>query len=156
MSAGPIATIKASVAEHYGFRVGDLISARKTRDVTRARHIAMWLCNRLTTRSATEIGRHFGNRDRKTVTNAWERIEERMAAYPVLKAEVEALAVTIAASAGASSAGYGELRGRALAMLDQARLVECEVARLRTMAIAMLAAAETGGPAVEAEASPPG
>ena len=156
MSAGPIATIKASVAEHYGFRVGDLISARKTRDVTRARHIAMWLCNRLTTRSATEIGRHFGNRDRKTVTNAWERTEERMAAYPVLKAEVEALAVTIAASAGASSAGYGELRGRALAMLDQARLVEREVARLRTMATAMLVAAETGRPAVETEASPPG
>ena len=77
MSAGPtIAAILRHVAAHYGFRASDLISARKARDVTRARHVAMCLCRRLTPRPAAEIGRHFGNRDRKTVTNAWERTEE--------------------------------------------------------------------------------
>ena len=42
-----LAAIKQHVAARYGLTVNDLISARKERHATRARHIAMWLCRAL-------------------------------------------------------------------------------------------------------------
>ena len=109
----------------------------------------MWLCSALTKHTATMIGKRFGGRDHSTVAYAWRQAEARMEADPALKAEVEALQAAIAASASASSESDAVLQGRALAMLDQARIVEDEAARLRSMATAMLAAAGAG-------AAPPG
>ena len=42
-----LVAIKQPVAAYYGLTVNDLISARKERHATRARHIAMWLCRAL-------------------------------------------------------------------------------------------------------------
>ena len=146
MSGRPtIAAIKARVAEHYGVTVNDLDSARKTRDVSAPRHIAMWLCRELTQHAPTQIGRDFG--DRKTVVNAWARVDARMAADPALRAEVVALAEKIAASARATDAGCSPVRDTALALHSEARTLEESAARLVALANKLIASTETGGSA---------
>ena len=147
MSGPTIAAIQQHVAAHYGLQVNDLVSARTARDVTRARHIAMWLCRRFTPQPASVVGRQFGGRDHTTVLSAWRGLEARMEAAPDLKAEIGTLAAVIAAAERTLAAGDPALRDRALAMLDQVQAVEDELARLRTMAAAIVAEAEPDGQA---------
>lgn len=70
--------IQRKVAEHFGIRMADMHSARRSRNVARPRQIAMYLCKRLTQRSLPEIGRKFGGRDHTTVMHAVRKIEELM------------------------------------------------------------------------------
>ena len=141
--APSIAAIQRHATARYGLTVGDLTSARKERRATRARHIAMWLCRALTRHGATKIGTAFGGRDHSTVAAAWRGLEQRMAADAGLKAEVEALRVSILAGACAQADTAGPtLRNLALAALDQARIAETEVARCRATAADLLAALE--------------
>ena len=70
MSGPTIAAIQRHVAAHYGVEVDNLVSPRRTRDLVRPRHVAMWLCRQLTRSSPAAIGRRFGDRDRKTVVHA--------------------------------------------------------------------------------------
>lgn len=147
MSGRPtIAAIQRHVAGRYGVTVNDLVFARKTRNVTAPRHIAMWLCRELTLHSPTRIGRGFGDRDRKTVMNAWERAEERMNADPALKAEVEALRSTIAASARAPDSG-GSVRDAVFALRSKARALQERAAHLDAIADTLIASTESGEPA---------
>ena len=141
MRDGPIATVKACVAEHYGVTVNALVSARKGRGVTGPRHIAMWLCRELTPFSPAQIGRQFGNRDRKTVVNAWGRAEARMAADPILKTEVEALADAIAAPGGVPAVSGSPARDTAFALRNEAQALRERAARLNTLADNLLESA---------------
>ena len=141
-----IAAIQRHVAARYGLAVSDLTSARKERRATRARHIAMWLARALTHHGATTIGTAFGGRDHSTVAAAWRGLDRRMAADDGLKAEVEALRVAILAAARApADAADPTLRQLALAAFDQARIVEAELARLRSTNAALFAALEARG-----------
>ena len=97
MSAASIARIKRRVAAHYGVEVNDLVSVRTARQVTRPRHVAIYLCRRLTPFSAAAIGKHFGGRDRTTVASAWRGIEARLADDSGLAAEIENLRTAIEA-----------------------------------------------------------
>ena len=134
------------MAAHYGLAAGDLTSARKARRATRARHIAMWLARALTRHGATAIGRAFGGRDHSTVAAAWRGLETRIAADAGLKEEVEALRVAIlAAGLAQADAADPTLQQLALAALDQARIVEAELARWRSTNAALFAALEAGG-----------
>ena len=144
--APTIAAIQRHVAAHYGLAVGDLTSACKERRATRARHIAMWLARALTHHGATAIGTAFGGRDHSTVAAAWRGLETRIAADAGLKEEVEALRVAIlAAGLAQADAADPTLRQLALAALDQARIVEAELARWRSTNAALFAALEAGG-----------
>ena len=68
--------IQRRVADYYKLKPGDLLSARRAREVARPRQVAMYLAKRLTPRSLPEIGRRFGNRDHTTVMHAVKRIDE--------------------------------------------------------------------------------
>lgn len=70
-----IAEIQAAVARRFCVTTLDLRSARRSRNLVRPRHIAMWMARHLTLCSIPEIGRHFGDRDHSTVTHAVERID---------------------------------------------------------------------------------
>ena len=141
-----IAAIQRHVAARYGLAVGDLTSARKERHATRARHIAMWLARALTHHGATKIGTAFGGRDHSTVAAAWRGLERRMATDADLKEEVEALRVAILA-AGCAQADTADptLHQLALAVFDQARIAETEIARWRSANAALFAALEARG-----------
>lgn len=80
MSEHPtIAAIQAAVCDRYGVGIADLLSSRQGRRIGRPRHVAMWLCRRLTPHSMCMIGRRFGYRDHSSVYNA-ERVMERLVA----------------------------------------------------------------------------
>lgn len=62
--------IKKAVASHFGLKVSDIISKRRTKNLSFPRHIAMYLCRKHTTCSYPEIGAHFGGRDHSSVIHA--------------------------------------------------------------------------------------
>jgi len=73
-----IENIQKTVAEYYKIRVHDLLSARRSRSVTRPRQIAMALSKELTNHSLPEIGDSFGGRDHTTVLHACRKVAELM------------------------------------------------------------------------------
>lgn len=62
--------IKSAVAEHFGLKVSDIISKRRTKNLSFPRHIAMYLCRKHTTASYPDIGQNFGGRDHSSVIHA--------------------------------------------------------------------------------------
>jgi chromosomal replication initiator protein len=68
--------IQKAVVEHYGIRLADMTSSRRSRAVARPRQMAMFLAKQLTPRSLPEIGKKFGGRDHTTVMHAVRQIEK--------------------------------------------------------------------------------
>ncbi len=83
--------IQRKVAEYYGLKLGDMLSARRAIEVARPRQVAMYLAKKLTPRSLPEIGRRFGGRDHTTVMHAVKRIDELRAKDPELDGDVAQL-----------------------------------------------------------------
>jgi chromosomal replication initiator protein len=71
-----IENIQKTVADYYKIRVADLLSARRSRSVTRPRQIAMALAKELTNHSLPEIGDAFGGRDHTTALHACRKVAE--------------------------------------------------------------------------------
>ena len=71
-----IENIQRTVAEYYKIRVSDLLSARRSRSITRPRQVAMALAKELTSHSLPEIGQAFGGRDHTTVLHACRKVKE--------------------------------------------------------------------------------
>ena len=69
-----IDNIQKTAAEYFKIRVSDLLSARRSRSITRPRQIAMSLAKELTNHSLPEIGDAFGGRDHTTVLHACRKI----------------------------------------------------------------------------------
>jgi hypothetical protein len=87
----PLRAIQRAAARHYGVRVADLLSARRTREVVGPRHVAMYLAKALTPRSLPEIGRQFGGRDHTTVLHAVRKIDRLVRAGAAEAAAVAAI-----------------------------------------------------------------
>ncbi|MEO1040199.1 MAG: chromosomal replication initiator protein DnaA [Pseudomonadota bacterium] len=83
--------IQKAAAAQFGVTVDDIISKRRTQSVVRPRHIAMYLCKTLTTRSLPDIGRRFGGRDHSTVIHAVNKIAERLPSDAALADDVDAV-----------------------------------------------------------------
>ncbi len=71
-----IENIQKTVAEYFKIRVHDLLSARRSRSITRPRQIAMALSKELTNHSLPEIGDAYGGRDHTTVLHACRKVAE--------------------------------------------------------------------------------
>lgn len=85
------ALIQNIVAEHYGLRVDDFKSKRRTRDISFPRQLAMYLCRELTDLSLPKIGEEFGGRDHTTVIHAHEKISTDSKKDPQLEATIKIL-----------------------------------------------------------------
>lgn len=83
--------IIAAVCQRYDIDRNDLVSARRTMNVVRPRHIAMYLAKMLTLKSFPEIGRQFGGRDHTTVLFAVNKITRLRAAFVDLDTELSEL-----------------------------------------------------------------
>ena len=71
-----IENIQQTVAEYYKIRVADLLSKRRTREITRPRQLAMSFAKEFTNLSLPQIGDRFGGRDHTTVLHACRKIAE--------------------------------------------------------------------------------
>ena len=66
--------IQEVVASHFRIKIDDLVSKRRTRNVTIPRQLAMFLCREMTDWSLPKIGEFFGGRDHTTVIHAYEKV----------------------------------------------------------------------------------
>jgi chromosomal replication initiator protein len=83
--------IGAVVAEARGLSPRGLASRSRSRDVTAARQLAMYLSRKLTRLPLTEIAHRFGRHDHTTVLHACTVIEARRGADPAFSATVDRL-----------------------------------------------------------------
>ncbi len=77
--AGPRFTgadIIKHVARHYGLKVSEIKSRNNAKPISFPRHVAMYLCRRLTELSLPEIGKQFNNKHHSTVKYSIDKIEE--------------------------------------------------------------------------------
>lgn len=72
--------IKRAVSIHFNIKVSDIISKRRTKNLSWPRHIAMYLCRKHTTASYPEIGNQFGGRDHSSVIHAANVVTTKVAA----------------------------------------------------------------------------
>lgn len=86
--------IHAAVCRHYGIKAADLFSERRTHDLIRPRHVALYLAKALTFKSLAEIGRRYG-RDHTSVISAVNRITRLMHTDAQLAADVAAIRKTL-------------------------------------------------------------
>lgn len=71
-----IDNIQKTVADYYHLKIVELLSKKRTRNLTRPRQIAMSLARELTTMSLPEIGKAFGGKDHSTVIHACKAVAE--------------------------------------------------------------------------------
>jgi len=69
-----IDNIQKTVADYFRIKIVDMLSKRRTRNLTRPRQIAMTLARELTPMSLPEIGNAFGGKDHSTVIHACQTI----------------------------------------------------------------------------------
>jgi len=69
-----VGLIIRTVARHYGVKVEEMKSHRRTAVLALPRHVAMYLAKEITTRSFPEIGCQFGDRDHTTIMYGAQKI----------------------------------------------------------------------------------
>jgi chromosomal replication initiator protein len=65
-----IEDIQHAVAKYFDIKVSEMVSKRRTKNLSFPRHVAMYLCRKHTTSSYPEIGLKFGGRDHSSVIHA--------------------------------------------------------------------------------------
>lgn len=85
--ADPFERILDLVARYYRLFPERILSRDGQSEVVRARHVSMWLCRQLTTKSLAEIGRAH-RRDHGTVLHAMEAMANRSATDSKFAAEL--------------------------------------------------------------------
>lgn len=83
--------IKTETSKYFNVTTDALCSASRSRALTEARQIAMYLCRELTDLSLPAIGQEFGGRDHTTVMYANKKITEAMGAKPKVYNDVTEL-----------------------------------------------------------------
>jgi chromosomal replication initiator protein len=81
--------IKRAVAMHFNIKVSDIVSKRRTKNLSFPRHIAMYLCRKHTTASYPEIGEHFGGRDHSSVIHAATVVSSKLSTDTQVKSFVD-------------------------------------------------------------------
>jgi hypothetical protein len=90
-----IREIQTAVCKHYGVKLSEMLSKRRTADIVRPRQIAMFLCKKLTPHSLPQLGRRFGSRDHTTVLHAVGKMAHLETRDPDLAEDLEILIKTI-------------------------------------------------------------
>lgn len=86
-----VADVIAAVAEHYSIPPKYLVAQNRSREVSQARHIALYLSKELTGCSLTEIGFKMGRRTHSTVLHSVDLVKEQMEFDPVVRQHVAQL-----------------------------------------------------------------
>jgi Bacterial dnaA protein helix-turn-helix/GcrA cell cycle regulator len=86
-----IRSIMQAVAAFYRISVLDIASRSRTGNIVRPRHVACFLCRKLTAMSLSEIGRRVGGTDHAAVLHAVRKIERRIGEDADLAAQVAAI-----------------------------------------------------------------
>jgi len=83
--------IQETVANYYNLTVDDIISKKRTANVTYARHVAMYLSRMILDKPLKDIGRDFGGKDHTTIIHAVDKITSNLDKNKSLKKELSDL-----------------------------------------------------------------
>lgn len=61
---------------YYPYSLDDLRSKTRSKELSHARHIAMYLMKKMTGKSLRDIGMYLGGRDHSTVMHALTKVEQ--------------------------------------------------------------------------------
>ncbi|NDC82086.1 chromosomal replication initiator protein DnaA [bacterium] len=86
-----ITHIKRKVCDYFNVSNVDLCSKGRTRELTYARQIAMYLARELTNVSLPKIGENFGDRDHSTVMHACDKVKTLLVNDPETKSIINLL-----------------------------------------------------------------
>ncbi len=64
------------VARHYGLKVSEIKSRTNAKQIAFPRHVAMYLCRKLTDMSLPEIGKQFNDKHHSTVKYSIDKVED--------------------------------------------------------------------------------
>lgn len=90
-----IDNIQKTVADYYRIKMAELLSKKRTRNLTRPRQIAMSLTRELTSMSLPEIGNSFGGKDHSTVIHACKTISRLRSIDTTIDADYKILLQTL-------------------------------------------------------------
>lgn len=83
--------IRKTVADYFHFQPMELVSKKRTKDLTYARHLMVYLARELTKCSLPEIGRYLGGRDHTTILHANDVIKSKLSTDPSTTKHVQDL-----------------------------------------------------------------
>ena len=78
------------VAEHYGINAEDILSKKRSAEITTPRHVFMYLCKEMTDLTLKAIGA-FTERDHSTVLHAINKIENEIENNPDTKEKINVI-----------------------------------------------------------------
>lgn len=90
----PKKIIKA-VADYYGLTHQQITSKTRTKNISNARHISIYLCRKLLNISYIKIGDEFGGRDHSTIISACSKVEKGIKKDETLAAAVKEIEKTL-------------------------------------------------------------
>jgi chromosomal replication initiator protein len=90
-----IENIQKTVADYFRLKIVDLLSKKRTRNLTRPRQMAMALARELTTMSLPEIGNAFGGKDHSTVIHACKTMADLRSSNTTIDADYKILLQTL-------------------------------------------------------------
>ena len=83
-----MADIVGAVAEYCNIPEKSILSANRSKEIMRARHIAIYLSKEMTSHSLSEIGAYMGKRTHPTVLHSINTIQDQMSYDAVLRQAV--------------------------------------------------------------------
>lgn len=83
-----VPSIITAVATFHNLKPADLLSTKRTRMLTRPRHIAMYTARMHTDLSFPELGREFGGRDHSTIQHGFKKIRNEREVDPDLDTKI--------------------------------------------------------------------
>lgn len=89
--------IKEEVATAYRVPVAELEGPSRKKEIVHARQIAIYLARELTENSFPALGRAFGGRDHTTIMHSYQKMQELIRQFALLRGEIDALRAAIQA-----------------------------------------------------------
>jgi chromosomal replication initiator protein len=86
-----IEVIQKTTAAHYGIRLADLVSPKRSKMIALSRQVAMYLAREFTQLSLIDIGDSFGGRDHSTVLHACKKVRDMLSETPQFAKDVDAI-----------------------------------------------------------------
>jgi chromosomal replication initiator protein len=87
--------IISEICNFYSISKSDLLSSKRTQNISYPRQVAMYLCRELTDLSLPRIGREFNGRDHTTVLHAYNKISNLMSKESKTFSEIQELIARI-------------------------------------------------------------
>ena len=84
-----IDSIIDKVCKHYSIKDKEVMSASRKHELVQARQISMYLSQKYTNMSSTQIGARIGKRDHSTVLHSCDLVEKRLNVDKSFRAELE-------------------------------------------------------------------